>query len=78
MAVQRRAVVCAMRASIWGEITGPKGFSHHTVEFEGFVSRHNSGGNVIKFAPNQALELIAGGKLAFHEGVVLHRVVWGL
>ena len=32
-----------------------------------------------KFAPNQALKLIAGGKLTFDERVILHRVdVWTL
>ena len=39
------------------------------------VRSHNlKGGNVTKFAPHNAVRLIASGKLTFDERVVLHRV----
>ena len=43
------------------------------MEYAGFVPTIY-GGNVTKFAPHDAVKLIASGKLTFDERVVLHRV----
>ena len=50
-------------------------FSDHLVDYDGFGASNSGGGNVTKYIPHTASELISPRKLTFDEMIVVRRVV---